>query len=503
MSPLGANVIYEDNNGDQFVTNDGVTIARNIILEDPIHNAIAEIIKFSALRTNSEAGDGTSTTVLLSSILIKEGQKLIEEGWNPMQLKKEYLRFGEHIKKELKQRTHKIKNDDDLFYVANISANNDEEIAKDVVGAVKTAGQDGIIFFDSKNRRETEVVEDTGFIIDAGMFAQECSNSPQGFVAGYKDVPVLITDKRIYYYQEAETILKTCLQGGYKEVVIVARDFVGEALPFLLANHTQGKIKVLLVKDPNVKDNSSETLEDLAIYLGGKLVSEKRGSLVDNLKLEDFLIAKRVFSDLKKTIISRDKEEENKELDKRVRILRAEIKKLGDGENVENKELKRRLAALTNGMVTIYVGGSTHLEIREKVFRYEDSVNATRAAQRDGYLVGGGVSMLRAFNSGKFKCDSELMKVYKKVAEANIRQIAKNCGLYQDAVVEKILESKDGNFGYNALTDKYEDLLAAGVVDPYKVAELSIDNAISIANVINSSRYLIVNKIEDDDKSNT
>ncbi|NHZ84890.1 MAG: chaperonin GroEL [Planctomycetia bacterium] len=500
LSPKGNNVIYEDDNGNQFVTNDGVTIAKNINLEDGVQNAIVEIIKYSALKTNTVAGDGTSTTILLSSVLIKEGLKLIDNGLNPQVLKKEYIRFGEHLKSNLKKKVNKIKNDKDLFYIANISANNDNEIANNVVKSIKTAGQDGLVFFDSKGLVETEIEEDTGFIINAGMFDEGCTNSPNNFVAGYKNVPVLVTDKRLYYAQEAETILKVCLENGYNNVVIVAKDFIGEALPYFMANHTKGKINVLLIKDPKATDKTHETLEDLSTYLGGKLVTDKTGSLVDNLKMEDFLMAKRVYSDLNKTVISRDIEEKNKPLDKRIKMLRNEIKKLGEKETPESKELKRRLATLTMGMVTIYVGGKTHIEIREKIFRYEDSVNATRAAMRDGYLVGGGVSLLRSFTS-RYKCDSDLQKVYTKYTEASIRQIALNCGLHADNVIGNIRELAI-NHGYNALTDEYCDLLKEGVVDPYKVTELCIDNSISIANVIIGSKYIIINDEEKNNESN-
>ncbi len=498
LSPRGGNVLYEDNSGHQYVTNDGVTIAKNISVSDPVENAIIEVVKHAALKTNSEAGDGTSTTILYSSVLVKEGLRLVEDGMNQMVVKDEYLKFGEKLKEKLNKKTKKIKNDEDLFFVSKISANNDETIAKDVVQVVNIAGEDGMVFIEPSYTKTTEIVEDAGFVVNSGFLAQELITNKDKFTSTYNDVPVLVTDKRLYYTQEAETILKTCLQAGYKEVVIIAKDFVGEALPYFIANHTQGNMKILLVKEPD-EDKDGAMLEDLAVYLGGKVISEKSGSLVDNLKIEDFCISPKVFADGVKTIVGRDKKEANSELTMRVSALRKALKKKGDREDAEQKKLKSRLASLTNGMVTVRVGGATPLEVKEKMFRFEDAINAGRAAMKDGYLVGGGVSIYQAFKECKFKGD--VGKVFRKMCEANIRQIAENSGLYTDSVLETINIADGENVGYNALSGQYEDLLEAGVVDPYKVTEMAIDNAISIANVIISSRYLIINSIEEDAKS--
>ncbi len=496
LSPKGGNVLYESDNGHQYVTNDGVTIAKNINVSDPVENAIIEVVKHSALKTNSEAGDGTSTSILYSSILVKEGLKLVEDGVNQMVIRDEYLKFGERLKDKLKKKTKKIKCDEDLFFISKISANNDENIAKDVVKVINTAGEDGMVFIEPSYSKDTEIVEDAGFVVNSGFLTQDLITNADKFTCNYVNIPILITDKRLYYTQEAETILKTCLQNGYKEVVIVANDFIGDALPYFIANHTKGTIKVLLVKVPeNEKDGT--TLDDLAVYLGGEVISEKSGSIVDNLKIENFCMSTKVFADGVKTIIGRDKKEANAKLSLRVSALKSELKKKGDREDMEKKRLKNRLASLTNGMVTIRVGGNTPLEVKEKMFRFEDAVNAARTAKKDGYLVGGGISIYRAYRECKFKGD--IGKIFKKMCEANIRQIAENSGLYPDSVLETINLSVGDNIGYNALTGCYEDLLDMGVVDPYKVTELAIDNAISIANVIISSRFLIVNKIKEDE----
>lgn len=441
----------------------------------------------------------TSTTILYSSVLVKEGFKLIADGMNQMIVRDEYLAHGKKLKEKLKKKSRKIKDDNDLLFVSKISANNDEEIAKDVVKVVGIAGQDGMVFIEPSYSKDTEIIEDSGFVIDAGILSPELITNKDRFTSTYLNVPVLVTDKRIYYAQEAETILSVCLKNGYKEVVIVAKDFIGEALPFFIANHTKGNIKVLLIKEPTA-DKSGTVLEDLAIYLGGKIVSEQTGSLVDKLKIEDFCMAPKVYADGVKSIIGRDKDELNRPLAMRIAALKRELKKKGSNEDEEQKSLKKRLASMTNGMVTIKVGGVTPIEVREKVFRFEDSVNAARAALKDGYLIGGGISIYNACKECKFT--DEVGKVFGKMCEANIKQIAENSGAHVDSVLEMVNLGVDDNIGYNALNGTYEDLLLCGVVDPYKVTEMAIDNAISIANVILSSRYLIINEIKEDDKSN-
>lgn len=496
ISPRGGNVVYTDASGNVHVTNDGVTIAKNISVKDPVENAVIDIIKHASLRTNAAAGDATSTTVLLSSILIKEGFRLIENGWNGMDLKHEYDAFAERMVAELKKLSKKAKTDKDLFFVANISSNNDQDIAENTVKAVKVAGEDGMIFIEPSNSLETEIVEDSGFQVKAGLFTQELRNNPSQLAATYMNVPVFITDRRLYYKQEAETILSTALKAGYKEVVVVAKDFIGEALPFFVGNHMDPKspIRVLLVKEPKAQTDNGITLDDLAVYLGGKVVAESAGDIVDNLNIEDFAMARRVFADTQKTLISRE-DEKNKELSARISEIRKELKKHGDKDNTETNTLKERLASLTTGMVTIRVGGATAMEVNEKIFRYEDSINATRVAMKDGYVVGGGLAMFNAYRNCAYKND--LDKVFRKVAEANIRQIAENCGMNGELVIDNILAMPRNHdkltIGFNAKDMTYDDLLEVGVVDPLKAEEMAIRNAVSVAGMIISTKYFVLN----------
>lgn len=489
LSPMGANVLIEDQSGNIIATNDGVTIARHISVKNPRQNAIIETIKSASMKTNGVAGDGTTTTILLSQSLIKSGLKLREEGWNPIKLKREFENFGENIVKELAKNVFEIKTEKDLFNIATISANNDEVIAKDVVRIIKIVGENGMVFLEPNNKKDTELIEDVGFHINGGLISQELRTSKTTFSAVYENVPALITDKRLYYAEEAETIIRTALEAGHKSLVIIARDFIGKSLDFFLANHTQGVINLLLIKDPSCTEKDNESTQDLAIYLGGKMVTEKAGKIVNKMTKDDFCVIGKIYSDQLKTIIT-PKKGKNKELEMRIEALKKEVEK-----DKEDKVLKRRLSSLTNGMVTVKIGGSTPIEAQERMFRYEDSVNAVRAAVKDGYLVGGGIALLRTLNG--LECHPDLRNVFKKFCEASVRQIATNCSKHPETVIDRIMESDKQTFGYNALTDKYEDLLRAGVIDPFKVTEMAIQNSISVTNIIISSNYLIVNEVDD------
>ena len=502
LSPRGGNVIYESENGEITVTNDGVTIARSIEVGDPVENAIIKIIKEAALKTNTKAGDGTSTTILFSSVLTKGGLKLIREGMNQREVVDWYKEFAVQIKKTLATLKQKISSDSDLFSLACISANNDKEIAADVVRIVKTAGEDGFIFMEASNTALTEIVEDSGFIIEAGLVRPELATAMG--TSTFQNVPVLITDKRLYYAEEAETILNYCLQNNHKQLVIVAHDFIGESLPFFVANHKNRAVQVILVKDPHVEKHQGATLEDLACYLDGEVVAEKNGTIVDKLSAKNFFMAKKVYADGFQTVIIRNEETPNTKLNARIKEIKGELKKYGDDGSEAKSFLQKRLASLTNGIVTIRIGGRTPIEVKEKRFRYEDAINAGRAAVRDGYLVGGGVSILNAYkaNAKNWAGVPEVDRVFRALAESSIRQIAENCGLHGDTVLTEIESSKDKFTGYNALTRKYSNLLNDGVIDPYTVTEMAVDNAVSIASAIISSRFIIVNKKEDVKTSN-
>jgi len=488
LSPKGSNVMFEDINGNQKVTNDGHTIAQNISIKDPLKNAIIDMIKQPALQTNHVAGDGTTTTILFSKVLIKGGAKLLAEGMNRMDLKSHMEDMGDKIKANLKKQSIKINGTKDIYKIAKISGNNDDVVAKDVERIIEVVGEDGMIFLEPHYKSDTELIEETGFSVDSPLDSNLVTGQTNS--VNYEDVPVLMTDKRLYYTEEAETILKVALESGWKSVIVVARDFIGKSLNYFIANHKQGVIKVLLVKDPSITEKDSTNLEDLATYLGGKIVSDKTGSLVNKVKGTDFVMAKKVVSNPLKTVFVTAKPN-NTELKARVKLIKDELAKVKD-----DKKLKGRLSNLTKGSITVKVGGRTPIEVQERLYRYEDAINASRAALRDGYLVGGGLALIKSYNDKEQ--NQEIKGLAKSFTEASIRQIAKNCGKHEETILEQIVPSKD--IGYNAKSNKIENLLDAGVIDPYKVTEMAVDNAISIAVHILSSGYLIINDTTESDE---
>lgn len=487
LSPKGRNVMYEDGGISQ--TNDGVTIAKQISSDDPFEQAIIEVVRQGALSTNRDAGDGTTTTTMLTNIMTNGGLKIVDDGVNPMVLSKELTAFGEKLIANLNP--IEIKDDEQLHNIARISSNNDEEIAKDVLDIVKTAGEDGMVFIEAHNKENTVVEKDTGFIVDGGLFSPEYAQN-QGMIAQFEDCAVLICDKRIYYEEEAETILRVAIEAGINQLVIVARDFIGKSINVFSANHQKNPaVKLILIKDVNANETSPQSLTDLSVYLGGTLITERTGKLVNNLKPEDFSRAKKVYANPQRAVISTNIVD-NPDLDKRIKALKDEKDK-----DDSDKEVNRRLSALTNGMVTVKVGGQTLIQVQEKIFRYEDAINATRSAMKHGYLPGGGLALLNAFKPEEHPV--ELVPLFRKYCEAPIRQIAKNCGEHEESVIQGCIPMI--GVGYNARTGVHEDLLQAGVIDPYKVLELAIRNSISVANVILTTEYyIVVNKDKDKDK---
>lgn len=488
LGPKGNNVIFESSHGEYIMTNDGVTIAKNIGSKDRIIQGIVDIIKAASLRTNSEGGDGTTTTATLSGVLSKEAIKLVADGYSWIQVRDEITALSDKMLKRIEKMKIKVDGKKGLREIATISANNDETIAEHVMQAVAVAKESGMVFLEGNNKPTTELVEDLGFMVQSGILYQELLTEAGKMNVMMKDVPVLLTDKKLYYAEEAETILRTAVKAGYKAVVVVARDFMGDAVNTFIANHTKGVINVMLVKI-EVDEKKSEKLQDLAIYLNGKVITEKTGSLVNKLTPEDFVVVNQVFSDPTKTLFT-PKTSSNKKLKERIALLTSELEK-----DKDNEEVKQRLASLTTGVVTIKVGGFTSVDTRERIFRYEDAIHATRSAMKYGYLPGGGTSILRAFDASDCT-NNDFLPLYRKYCEAIVRKIADNSGKHADTIVQTIL-SKGGNYGYNAREDRYEDMLKAGIVDPFMVVKLAIEGSVATATTIVSVKYYMVNDIED------
>ena len=481
MSPKGSNVIIVKDNGAVELTNDGVTIAKNISVYDLFEDTILDIIKGACLKTNAEAGDGTSTTMLLTSVSIHEGVKLAREGMNKMTLQKQMAGSVDTLLARLENMKVMPTTDKELEHIARVSGNDDIEIAKNVVSVVKKAGEHGMVLIEPSRNAETEIKEEDGFVLNSGMFSQELRSS-QSVAVTYENAPVFITDKRLYYHEEAESILETVMESGADSVVIIARDFIGEAINTFITNHQLGRINILLVQDPDAQNKDVTLLDDIATYVGGKLISDKRGRIVGKVTMEDFVTVDKIVSDKVRTIIT------STNRTPQLKSLVKELEKVSKADDTD-EQVKSRLAALTSGVYTIQVGGATPIETNERIYRYEDAVNATRNAQKYGYLPGGGVAMLKAFVAEDYP--QEIQVMMRKYCEAGVRQIAENCGQHVESVVDSVHSAKGNLIGYNAVSGKIEDMVKAGVIDPYRVTEMAIRNSMSVASSIIGSGNIV------------
>lgn len=476
LTPLGNNVLFEKDLH-TLITNDGVTIAKLIDSEDETEDAIIQMVKYGSLATNKQAGDGTSTTILLTKKLVDMGLDKIAAGQKPMELRDEYKDIKEKILKNAESLKTNVE-ESDTFNIAMISSGGDEELSKNIVDVIKTAGLDGMIFLNESKTDETRIIKDTGYNIDDSVVDPILGNVGKGH-ADYAEPAVFITDKKLYHIEECKEILEVAHRSGVDEIVIVARDFVGESKDFFVANHLDERVplKIYLVRY-KTPDDDHTPLYDLATYLGGHVVSEKIGNLRGNITPDHYVTAERIYSAQNRTIFVTERKA-NPELTSLVESVRKEKES-----DPENDMLAKRLAALTTGTVKIEVGSTTGPEMREKMYRYEDSINAVRSSLRSGYVTGGGLTLLAATRG--------LGEVAEEFGETSIKQIAENCGIdYKPA------KYKD-NTGYNAKTGKYSNLLKDGVIEPFDVFRYSLINAFSIATAILTSGYTIVNKVEKD-----
>ncbi len=483
LTPLGNNVLFEKNLT-TLITNDGVTIAKLIDSEDEVEDAIIQIVKYGSLATNQVAGDGTSTTILLTKKLVELGLDEIENGKKPMVLKSELLTMAEDIVK----RAEELKTDvsledtDRLNEVALISSGGDETLAKNVVEIIKTAGLDGMVFLNESKNSETRIIKDSGYNLEEPMIDPVLGNMGNGR-SEYLNPHVFITDKKLYHVEECREILEVAYNSGVRNIVIVARDFVGESKEFLIANHIDENVplNILLVKY-TLPENDFTQMYDLATYLGGEVVTEKMGNLRGKLNSKHYTQCERVYSNMVKTVfVTSDKS--NPELTMLVDGVRKKKE-----EDPDDDTVSKRLASLTTGTVNVEVGAPTGPELRELIYRYEDAINATRAAVRSGYVTGGGLTLYAATRG--------LGELAEDFGTASIKQISENCGIEFD-------ESKySDEVGLNASKLDYSNLKKDGVIEPFDVFKHSVINSASIAVSILTSGYFIVNKVNKNDEEN-
>lgn len=494
LTPLGGNVLFTRGNS-IGLSNDGITIAEQIESSDPIEELVIKTIRQASIKTNSEVGDGTTTTAILTAEFIKEGMRLRDSGWLGIEIKRGLDEAKSKLVEKIDGFSTKVKTDDELKFVARVSSNSDDEIADNTLKAIKVAGEDGLIVVEGNNKPETEVKIEDGYFLDSPMLSPMLANMQGRAEAQYKNVKVLVTDKRIYYPKEVGAILEPLAKAGITEVVIVARDFLGSTPNLFITNHVQKRMNILLVKDTNATDTNIESLEDLATYLGCSVITDKAGKMTTGISIEDFGTADRVISNLSRTVFYGNSGTRAK---LRVKMLREEIDRAKD-DSSQKDELKKRLARLTTGAVTVMVGGSTQTEMSERAYRYEDAINACRAAMKDGYVAGGGVTLMRAYNKFREENSGGIAELIGKVCSSPLKQIASNCGLYLPQLMEEVEKGR----GYNANTGKYTDLKKAGIIEPTMATKSSFLNALSAASAVLSSNYFIVDVKEEKEDNKT
>ena len=490
LGPKGRNVVIDKGYGAPTITKDGVTVAKEIELEDKFENIGAELVKEVASKTNDVAGDGTTTATVLAQAMIAEGIKNITAGANPLAVKRGMEKGVEAIVKELKEKIAKPISGDDIEQVASISAN-DTEIGKMIAEAMKKMGQDGVITVEESQSFgiETEVVQ--GMRVEKGYASPYMVTNQERMEAELTDPYILVTDKKISSIQEILPILEKVVQSGKKEIVIIADDVDGEALPTLVLNKLRGTFNALAIKAPGFGDRRKELLQDIAIVTGATFVSEEVGRKLDTVELADLGSAHKVIATKDHTTFVDGKGD--KEMIKgRVAQIRKQLETT-DSE-FDREKMQERLAKLAGGVGVIKVGAATEVEMKEKKHRIEDAVAATKAAIEEGIVPGGGVALLRTFaalDAVKVEGEEAIgIRILKKAIEEPIRAIAENAGKDGSVVAEEV-KKLTGSMGYNAATDVYEDMLKAGIVDPAKVTRSALQNAASIAAMFLTTECVI------------
>ncbi len=498
LGPKGRNVVIDKKFGSPTVTKDGVTVAKEVELSDPIENMGAQMVKEVATKTSDLAGDGTTTATVLAQAIFREGLKNVTAGANPMELKRGIEKAVEIVVDELKAMSVPSAGKKEIAQVGSISANNDKEIGNLIADAMEKVGKDGVITVEEAKGLETTLETVEGMQFDRGYLSPYFVTDPEKMEAILDDPYILIHDKKISAMKELLPILEKAAQSG-KPLLIVAEDVEGEALATLVVNKLRGTLKVAAVKAPGFGDRRKEMLRDVAILTNGNVISEEVGFKLENATLNDLGRAKRIVVDKDNTTIVDGKGKQDG-IQGRIGEIRAAIEK--STSDYDREKLQERLAKLAGGVAVINVGAATETEMKEKKARVEDALHATRAAVEEGIVPGGGVALLRAQSAldkvkGLTEDEKIGVEIVRRAIEEPIRMIAQNAGAEGSIVVARIRESKDKAFGYNAATDQYEDLIKSGVIDPTKVTRTALQNAASIAGLLLTTECVVVEKKED------
>jgi chaperonin GroEL len=490
LGPKGRNVVLEKKFGGPTITKDGVTVAKEIELQDPLENMGAQMVREVASKTSDVAGDGTTTATVLAQIIYREGVKAVTSGVNPMAMKRGIDKAVTIAVEAVKQMSKPVSGDM-IAQVGSISANSDETIGGIIADAMKKVGKDGVITVEESKTMVTELVTVEGMQFDRGYLSPYFVTDSERMEVVLEDPYILIHEKKISSMKDILPLLEQIARSGHP-LLIVAEEVEGEALATLVVNKLRGTLAVCAVKAPGFGDRRKSLLEDIAILTAGTSLVEETGVKLESVKLEDLGRAKRVTVDKEITTII-DGAGESKAIQGRIKQLRSQIEETTS--DYDREKLQERLAKLAGGVAIIKVGAATETEMKEKKARVEDAMHATRAAVDEGIVAGGGVALLcaaKALKDHKLEGDEQIgLNIIARACEEPLRQIVLNSGLEGAVVVEKVRESKDPHFGYNAATGKYEDLIAAGVIDPAKVTRTALQNAASIASLMLTTEAMI------------
>jgi len=495
LGPKGRNVLLEKSWGSPTTTKDGVTVAKEIELEDKFENMGAQMVKEVASKTSDVAGDGTTTATILAQAIYREGSKLVAAGANPMTIKRGIEKAVETVVDELKKLSKPTKDKTEISQVGTISANNDSTIGNIIAEAMEKVGKEGVITVEEAKAMETslEIVE--GMQFDRGYLSPYFVTNPEKMEVHLEDPYILLNEKKISNMKDMLPILEQIAKMG-RPLIIIAEDVEGEALATLVVNKIRGTLRCATVKAPGFGDRRKAMLEDLAILTGGQVISEDLGLKLENVTLNDLGTAKKVTIDKDNTTIV-DGGGSRKSLEGRVKQIRAQIDETTS--DYDREKLQERLAKLIGGVAVINVGAATEAEMKEKKARVEDALNATRAAVEEGIVPGGGVALVRcikALEKMNLSGDEQLgVNLIKRALEEPVRQIANNAGFEGSVVVQKVMEAK-GNEGFNAEKGEYEDMIKAGIIDPTKVTRFALQNAASVAGLLMTTEAMVAEKPE-------
>ena len=484
LGPKGRNVVIEKSFGAPRTTKDGVTVAKEIELEDKFENMGAQMVREVAQKTNDVAGDGTTTATVLAQSIVREGMKAVAAGMNPMDLKRGVDKAVSQVIDEIKRKSKKVKNSEEIAQVGTISANGERDIGKMIAEAMQKVGNEGVITVEEAKSLETELNVVEGMQFDRGYLSPYFITNAEKMIAELEDPYILIHEKKLSGLQPMLPLLEAVVQ-SQKPLLIIAEEVEGEALATLVVNKLRGGLKVAAVKAPGFGDRRKAMLEDIAVLTNGQVISEDLGIKLENVTIDMLGRAKRVSIEKENTTIV-DGSGKKKDIEGRVGQIKAQIEETTS--DYDREKLQERLAKLAGGVAVIKVGGATEVEVKEKKDRVDDALNATRAAVEEGIVAGGGVALLKASSAITAKGDNEDqdagIQIVRKALQSPIRQIAENAGVEGSIVVGKVLEARGASYGYDAQADEYGDMIEKGIIDPAKVVRTALQDAASIAGLL-------------------